>query len=145
MSSKHTPPQAWFRNPTEEKALESVAREERRSAMLKTKLTKVYIASPYRGDTERNVRNAIRYCRFAMERGKFPIAPHIWLPRFLDDDNPAERAAALEFGKWLLTQCSEVWVFGGTISDGMKGEIETAERHRKPVRFFTGGMEEVHR
>lgn len=39
---------------------------------------KIYICSPFRGDTEVNTQNAISYCRFAVKQGYFPIAPHIW-------------------------------------------------------------------
>jgi hypothetical protein len=146
MPSKRTPPQAWFRNPTEDTAIYKIYRQERNiEKMLKNSPQKVYIASPYRGDTVQNVRNAITYCRFAVEEGKFPIAPHIWLPRFLDDNKTAERAVALNIGIWLLTQCSEVWVFcGNGISDGMKGEIAAAKKHHKPIRYFNNDCREVY-
>lgn len=55
---------------------------------------KIYICSPFRGDTEVNTQNAISYCRFAVKQGYFPIAPHIWLTRFLDDADRNERDLA---------------------------------------------------
>ena len=96
----------------------------------------VYIASPYRGDTMTNVDNALRYCRFAVARGRLPIAPHVWLPQFLDDDNSAERKLALNMGLWLLAQCSEVWVFGDKITEGMAGEVQEAQRLGIKIRRF---------
>jgi hypothetical protein len=104
---------------------------------------RTYICSPLRGDVQRNTVDAIRYCRFALERGRFPIAPHIWLPRFMNDDNQAERELALNFGMRLLYGCREVWVFGARISDGMRAEIAEAQRRRIPVRYFTADCEEV--
>ena len=97
---------------------------------------KVYIASPYRGDTEANTANALRYCRFAVARGRLPIAPHVWLPRFLDDNINAERVLALNMGLWLLAQCTEVWVFGGIITEGMAGEIRAAQEQGIKLRYF---------
>lgn len=38
-------------------------------------MKKVYICSPYRGDTETNVENARKYCRAAVELSCLPIAP----------------------------------------------------------------------
>jgi hypothetical protein len=150
MASKKTPPQAWFRNPTMDTVLHNEAvreHEKQRQAQLENSQALppfpqkpqpfVYIASPYRGDTDTNVSNALKYCRYALEEGKFPIAPHAWLPRFLDDDNPAERELALKIGIWLLAHCKEVWVFGDTISEGMKGEIATAKQRRISLCFFT--------
>jgi hypothetical protein len=105
----------------------------------------VYICSPFRGDADRNTDNALRYCRFALERGKLPIAPHCYLPRFMDDDVPSERELALSFGLRLLQYCREIWVFGAVISGGMRREIDAAKKQRIPIRFFTCFCEEVSR
>ena len=102
-------------------------------------IKKVFICSPYSGDTEANVNKTLAYCRFALEKGKFPVAPHLWLPRFLDCSNPAERQLALSFGLWLLNQCGEVWVFGRLADD----EIEAALSQRKTVRYFNENMKEI--
>ena len=97
---------------------------------------KVYICSPLRGEVEKNTANAIRYCKFALKHKRFPIAPHIWFPRFLNDDIPAERELALKMGLWLLTQCGEVWVFGSRISEGMAAEIKAAKKQGKPIKYI---------
>jgi hypothetical protein len=104
---------------------------------------KVYIASPFRGDTETNVNNARRYARFAYARGYLPIAPHLYLPQFLDDGVPDERATALAWGLEALAACRELWVFGETVSEGMAKEIREARRLRIPVRHFTAELKEV--
>lgn len=106
---------------------------------------RVYICSPFRGDTARNTANAISYCRFALTRGKFPIAPHCYLPLFMDDNKPAERELALAFGLRLLQGCRELWVFGDIISEGMGYEIEAAKRQRIPIKYFHGNCEGVFR
>ena len=100
------------------------------------KYPRVYICSPFRGDTENNVKNAIRYARFALEQKRFPIAPHLYFPRFMDDDKPAERELAMSFDLRLLNGCREIWVFGGHISTGMAEEIAAAKRKKIKIKYF---------
>ena len=42
----------------------------------------------------------------------------------------------------LMSKCVELWVFGDTISTGMKAEIERAERKYMKIRYFTEELEE---
>ena len=97
----------------------------------------VYICSPYAGDIAANVSNAQRYCRFAVDSGCTPIAPHLLFPQFMDDSNNEERKLGLFFGIVLLSKCKEVWVFGDTISSGMQREIDYAKRRNTPIKYFT--------
>jgi hypothetical protein len=103
-------------------------------------ISKVYIASPYRGRTEQeiagNVAAAIKYCRHAVNQDVFPICPHIYLTRFLDDLSAAERRLGLDMGLQLLRECSELWVFGERISEGMRGEIAEAQRHGIKIKHI---------
>lgn len=96
----------------------------------------VYICSPYAGDTGKNTENARRYCRFAVNRNSIPIAPHLLFPQFMNEE--AERENALFMGSVLLGKCDEMWVFGNTISNGMRQEITKAEAFKKKVRYFSG-------
>ena len=93
----------------------------------------VYICSPYAGDVEANIEKARRYCRYAVDSGCMPIAPHLLYPQFMDDTNPGEREAALRFGIVLLSRCTELWWFGDVVSQGMRNEIEFANRRGIPV------------
>lgn len=95
----------------------------------------VYICSPYAGDTGKNAENARRYCRFAVNRNGIPIALHLLFPQFMDEET--ERENALFMGIVLLGKCDEVWVFGDTISSGMRQEIAKAEAFKKKVRYFS--------
>jgi len=104
---------------------------------------KVYICSPFAGDPENNIKKALRYCRFALTRGNFPVAPHCYFPLFMDDDIPTERELALAFGIRMLGGCRELWVFGERISEGMKKEIAAAKNKGIPVRRFNDAMEET--
>lgn len=102
----------------------------------------VYICSPFSGDVERNTLAARRYSRFAVDSGCIPIAPHLLFPQFLDDDDPHERELGLFFGSVLMSKCSEVWVFGESISSGIAAEIRRARRKNCRLRYFTEELEE---
>jgi dienelactone hydrolase len=102
----------------------------------------VYVCSPYAGDVERNTANTRRYCRFVVDRGCIPIAPHLLFPQFMQEDE--ERDLALFMDIVLLTKCAELWVFGDIITKGMELEIARAQRRDQPIRYFTNDFEEVH-
>ena len=103
----------------------------------------VYICSPYSGDVVGNVAAARRYCRFAVDKGFIPIAPHLLYPQFLNDDDPSERELGLFFGNALMSKCAEVWVFGSRISSGMEAEIKRAKWKGYHLRYFTEECQEV--
>ena len=103
----------------------------------------VYICSPYAGDIETNTAAARRYCRFAVEAGYIPIAPHLLFPQFLNDSDPKERELGLFFGNALLSKCAEMFVFGSRISEGMEAEIKRATWKGHRIRYFTESFEEV--
>lgn len=103
----------------------------------------VYICSPYAGDVENNTAAARRYCRFAVEVGYIPFAPHLLFPQFLNDNNPKERELGLFFGNAILSKCAEIWVFGNRISEGMEAEIKRATWKGYRIRYFSETCEEV--
>lgn len=105
----------------------------------------VYICSPLSGAVEENQAKARGYCRFAVDSGYIPLAPHIYFPQFMNDALPKDRNLALFMDIVLLSKCSELWVFGGTISQGMSIEIEKAKRKGQMIRYFTEDCKEVHR
>lgn len=96
---------------------------------------KIYICSPCRGDYEKNIDNAATYSGICFRMGYIHVTPHIYFTRFMDDANSKERSMAMEAGKQLLLECSEVWVFGlDHPSEGMQEEIALAIRHGIPIR-----------
>ena len=100
----------------------------------------VFISSPYAGDIEKNTEAARRYCRYAVEQGHTPIAPHLLYPQFLDEKSEAERALGLQMGLQLLNLCDEVWAFAGKehrLSPGMAAEIAYAEENMIPIRYMS--------
>ena len=104
----------------------------------------VYVCSPFAGDIERNIANARRYCRFAVDSGSILLAPHLLFPQFMDDSNEHDHGLAMFMNMALMSKCAEVWVFGEHISKGMAAEIRKAKEKQRPVRYFTTDCEEVH-
>ena len=127
-------------DPTAYEALVKIEREEKRT---RTYRPLVYVCSPLSGDIAANQKNARRYCRFAVDSGCIPLAPHLYFPQFMDDGNGAERDLALSMDIVLLSKCSELWVFGERISQGMSIEIEKAKRKGQSIRWFDSNCKEV--
>ena len=94
----------------------------------------VYVCSPYAGDVEENIRKARVYCRYAVDQGCIPLAPHLYLPQFLEEETERELALFMDIA--LLSRCAELWVFGDVISAGMEKEIQYAQRKGKPIRYI---------
>lgn len=98
----------------------------------------VYLAHPYGGDIC-NLSRAKRWLRWAHER--FPemtiIAP--WIPtcEVLDDADQEQRERSLEHDCAVVARCDEIWLVGGTISDGMRQEAETAMKYGVKVVDMT--------
>ena len=82
---------------------------------------------------------ARQYCKFAVNKGRIPLAPHLYFPQFMSEADEREKAMDMNFE--LLRLCGEVWVFGEQITEGMAMEIERARK----VRYFTTKCEEVSR
>lgn len=103
----------------------------------------VYICSPFSGDIEVNIKRAREFCRFALEKGNIPLAPHLMFPQFMDDTDEKERDLAIFMDIVLMGKCQEVWVLGDVFSKGMSIEIEKAKKRRQPIRYFNKNFEEV--
>ena len=138
-NSEHYP------DPTFGGAYDSIRQMEKAFCTGKKYIPWVYIASPYRGDVKTNTENAKRYSLFAVMQGKVPFCPHIYFTQFLDDDIEVERKIGLNLALNMLRRCREVWVFGDTVSEGMRNEIWIAKKRHIPVRYFTSECVEVNR
>ena len=121
-----------YYDPTAHEALSTIEKEER---ALRAFRPIVYICSPFSGAVDENVAAAQRYSRFAVDKGYIPVAPHLLFPQFLNDNDPKERQLGMSFGNALMSKCSEVWVFGSTISAGMEAEIKRAKWKNYYLRY----------
>ncbi len=100
---------------------------------------KVYVISPYAGDINLHVKEAVSLCRLVISEQKIPIASHLMYPSILQDDDPAQRELGLLFGLELLSLCKEAYVLSDgpeDISSGMAGEIHEAKRLKIPIRYI---------
>lgn len=96
----------------------------------------VYICSPFSMDRENMTNYARMICRAAADNGVVPYAPHLLFPQFMDDDFPRDRERALTMCFEMIRVVDELWAFGHIITNGMREEIEEAQRLGKTVRYF---------
>lgn len=105
----------------------------------------VYISAPYAAKTveerEHHVELARKYGRFALSQGCVPYIPHLAVCGFMNDDVPYERALGIAADSVLLGNCDELWLFGNTISPGMKEEIKLCQQLGRPIKRFTESCE----
>lgn len=131
-----------YYDPTAYLALSKIEQEAKASRAFRPV---VYICSPLSGAVEENQAKARTYCRFAVDGGCIPLAPHIYFPQFMNDGLPKDRNLALFMDIVLLSKCAELWVFGDIVSQGMSIEIEKAKRKGQLIRYFTEDCKEVRR
>ena len=92
----------------------------------------IYVCSPLSGTPEEmkeNIKKAEGYCQMIINdgAGNIPIAPHVYLTKFLDDTVQEDRQYGLDMALNLLEKCDSVWVFDDKISSGMSMEIDIAK------------------
>ena len=131
-----------YYDPTAYEALKKIEKEAKALCVFRPV---VYICSPLSGDVKHNQEKARSYCRFAVDSGYIPIAPHIYFTQFMNDDSRKERDLALFMDIVLLSKCAELWVFGNKVTSGMSIEIAKAKRKGQTIRYFTESCEEVRR
>lgn len=92
---------------------------------------RVYIAHPFSDDVEGNVERVRAICRAVVDEGHVPIAPHLYLPAFIDETT--ERELALKLCTELVGCCDALWFYGTRITPGMEKEIAVAHERGIPV------------
>jgi len=128
-----------YHDPTTYEALTHIDVEEQKARFRPV----VYVCSPFSDDQIGNTEKARRYCRFAVDSGYAPYAPHLFFPQFMNDNKREERELAMFMAIIMLTKCAELWVFGDRITKGMAQEIRKAEFRNMIIRYFTTDCEEV--
>lgn len=107
----------------------------------------VYVCSPYAAETaeerEHNISVARTICRFALDQGYVPYAPHIFFPAVFangtdgaESEDECTRCLGMEAGREMLVFCDELWVLKGRISSGMREEIRDAKEFDLPVKMI---------
>ena len=114
---------------------------------------RVFICSPLRPrkgtakeqqiELFQNLELANLACRYAVQHGCNPMAPHLLIPGFLDDTDPEEREIGIQLGLDWLMDCDELWVIGERVSDGMRQEIDAARELGIPVVHISFGADPI--
>lgn len=99
-------------------------------------MKKVYICAPLGSNVSDNREQVRRYTKYALLCGTAPVVPHFYA-ECLDDNNPKDREVGLAAGMSLLWLCDEVWVFGDTVTDGMRAELQFCKNLNIRVRKIT--------
>lgn len=103
------------------------------------------VESPLAGDTVNNLRYALWCCRYLWEeRDVQAIASHMMCPWFMDDSDPAERQAGIDW-PWCWERGVKHWFFLDLgMSNGMKAarnrcvddQIPFVETRLSPVHHY---------
>ncbi len=99
-------------------------------------MKKVYVCAPLGGNIEQNLKKVKTYTEYALRCGTALVVPHFYA-ECLDDNNPKDREVGLAAGMSLLWLCDEVWVFGDTVTDGMRAELKFCKNLNIRVRKIT--------
>jgi hypothetical protein len=92
---------------------------------------RIYVAHPYSDDVAANVERVRTICRAIVEEGHVPLAPHLFLPAFVDETT--ERDLALRLCTELVGGCEALWFYGTRITPGMERGISAAQALGIPV------------
>jgi len=100
-------------------------------------MEEAYICSPLSGNTKDNLKNAVAYARFVFDRcGMIPVMSHFYV-LILDDDIEFERKIGTSLGLEMILDAKHMWVFGDTITPGMKDEIRLAESLKRAIHYIS--------
>ena len=94
---------------------------------------RVYVCHPY-SKISRNMKEVKLICRKILDEGNIPIAPHLYLPQFIDESADPELARTLSLQ--LLEMCEEIRVCGSVVTDKMREEMEHALEHDIPFNHL---------
>ena len=120
-----------------------VLRKEAYMSRLKDYMPMVYVASKFsQGDREENLEKTRRYCKFVIGKKGIAMAPHLMMPQFISEDDPAGRELAMRINMIFIDKCDSVWFFG-ELSPGMRMELDHARFRQKDIHFFNEACEEV--
>jgi hypothetical protein len=107
----------------------------REAILLQEKI--VYIAHPVAGDVMKNIEKILEIVRQInlTRKDVIPFAPYLQDLLALEDDRPEERAIGIRNSIAVIKSgiIDELWIYGPTISGGMRGEIDLAYELDIPI------------
>jgi len=99
-------------------------------------MKKIFVCSPYSGNIEKNTKRAVFAAKVICNCGDLPIVPHLYFPRFLNENDQYERIRGIEYGIEMMKGCDQLWLLGPVISRGMEYELKAAKEIRIPVILY---------
>ena len=99
-------------------------------------MKKVYVCAPLGGNVESNLKKVRAYTEYALRCGTAPVVPHFYA-LCLDDNDLKDREIGLAAGLSLLWFCDELWLFGDTVMEGMRAELQFCKNLNIRVRKIT--------
>jgi len=106
-------------------------------------MKKIFVCSPYRGEKEKNTKNAAFAARIICGCGNMPIVPHLYFTQFLEEDDPVDRIRGIKLGIELMKSCELIWLIGTKISKGMEYELKTAKEMQIPVKLYDDKLRQI--
>ena len=97
----------------------------------------IYVCSPFSREDNKNIADARRYCKYVLDHGAVPFAPHLYFPQLLDESNEEELKTGIGARLVILAECDELWAFGDRLTEDMRLELELADKLSMPMRFFS--------
>ncbi len=99
-------------------------------------MEKAYICSPLSGNVKQNIARAIAYSKFVYEKcGMIPVMSHFYA-LILNDTVIEQRKLGMSLGIDMLLETTHVWVFGDTLTEGMREEIRTAVSLNRKIHYI---------
>ena len=105
-------------------------------------MKRIFAMSPFKGTTyaeqAMNEAKAKAFCRFILEKGHAPFAPHLLYPRLGLSESADDRAKTLPAARSWIPASDEAWVLGGpeTWSPGMRDEMRDVFSANLPIKIW---------
>jgi hypothetical protein len=101
----------------------------------------VFISHPIRGNVPGNIQKVLDICRLVHRSGNIPVVPYIASLMYLDDAVEEDRALGINANLIAIERghADELWLYGDTVSTGMKAEVRHALWHGMPVIAMSSG------
>ena len=96
-------------------------------------MKKVYICASFGSGPTESLAKAEWYTEYALRCGAAPIVPHFYGL----NQKKAYTGTCAAAGRSLLWLCDEVWVFGDTVTDGMRAELKFCKNLNIRIRYIT--------
>lgn len=105
--------------------------------MIKT----IFVGHPISGDIRGNVEKVLKICEEVHTKDIIPVAPYLVSLQYLNDEVIEDRQLGMEANNECFHRryIDELWLYGDTISSGMRAEVALAKKMGIPIVPKTEG------